>query len=138
MKGIIKTTIVARNIFNEKSPKDFTADVVFSATGCKCGDKWDVNYSSILSCLIQQAGRWCEHYASDLFIDWKSIDKSLDDGSMRTKQYLFGFRQSGVDGNTYVTARYMADPHDEEYRAVWVLDIQTVEDNITMRLGRIR
>lgn len=29
---------------------------------------WRINYSSILSKLIQEAGRWCEHYASDLFI----------------------------------------------------------------------
>lgn len=42
---------------------------------------WEINYSSILTKLIQEAGRWCEHYASDLFITWKhNIDKKLDDG----------------------------------------------------------
>ena len=39
--------------------------------------KWEINYSSILTRLIQEAGRWCEYYASDLFVQQKySIPKT--------------------------------------------------------------
>ena len=39
--------------------------------------KWEINYSSILTKLIQEAGRWTERYASDLFLGWKEIDEIL-------------------------------------------------------------
>ena len=39
-----------------------------------CG-KPSINLSSILTVLIQEAGRWCRSYASDLFIYWSSLQK---------------------------------------------------------------
>ena len=33
--------------------------------------KWEINTSFILTRLIQEAGRWCESFASDLFVQWK-------------------------------------------------------------------
>lgn len=38
---------------------------------------FNINTSSILTRLIQEAGRWCERFASDLFVSWRSIEQKL-------------------------------------------------------------
>ena len=64
-----------------------------------------INCSSVLTRLIQEAGRYCEHYASDLFLDWKQIDKEIEEGTIDTRTALFGFRESGVDHTDFVMSR---------------------------------
>ena len=90
-----------------------------------------INTSSILTRLIQEAGRWCEFYASDLFILWKhNVDQKLDNGTMENTRLVFAFRESGVDGE-------LAYEHNKEnrhyYRAVWHLDI-TVTDGYKIEM----
>lgn len=89
----------------------------------------EVNYSSILTRLIQEAGRWCRRYASDLFIYWRSIDRGLENGTLESSTHLFGFREDGVDHTEFVLSRYDRN-HGicNEYRAIWRLDI-IVEDS---------
>ena len=131
MKEKIKTNI---------NDRTYTADVMCWARGQCTEQGWNINYSSILTTLIQQAGRWCENYASDLFLDWKSIDNKLLSGEEINEQFLFGFRQQGVDHAAYVQSRLKDDPFCQEYRALWVLDIATNKEDLvmTMQLGRIR
>ena len=64
-----------------------------------------VNWCSILTALIKIAGRICRRFASDLFIDWRSIDAALRDKSYNGGKYLFGFRENGVDHAAYILAR---------------------------------
>ena len=64
--------------------------------------RWSINYSSILSDLICKAGRYCKHYASDLFIEWESIKNCLDDPNYEGETYLFGFREMGVDHDAWI------------------------------------
>lgn len=64
-----------------------------------------INYCSILTRLIQAAGRVCKRYASDLFIDWLGINESLKDKSYEGGRYLFGFRENEVDHAAYVLGR---------------------------------
>ena len=60
--------------------------------------RYEINESSILTKLIQEAGRWCENYASDLFIQWKyRIDSKIEDGTIETTREIFAFRENGVD-----------------------------------------
>ena len=96
--------------------------------------KWEINYSSILTRLIQEAGRWCESYASDLFVQWKyKIDQKLDNGTLYTNTFVFAFRDSGVDSEEWY------ENHKNEhnyYRAVWFLDVVTDEDKIKMTLHK--
>lgn len=96
--------------------------------------KWEINYSSILTKLIQEAGRWCEHYASDLFIIWKyNIDKKLDDGTMDTERFVFGFRKDGVDHKEW----YELHKNDiGRYRAVWFLDVTVNDGKMEMVLHK--
>ena len=96
--------------------------------------KWEINYSSILTRLIQEAGRWCESYASDLFVQWKyKIDQKLDNGTLYTDTFVFAFRDSGVDHEEWY------ENHKNErnyYRAVWYLDVLTDKGKIKMMLHK--
>ena len=96
--------------------------------------KWEINYSSILTRLIQEAGRWCESYASDLFVQWKyKIDQKLDNGTLYTNTFVFAFRDSGVDSEEWY------ENHKNEhnyYRAVWFLDVFTDKGKIKMMLHK--
>ncbi len=95
--------------------------------------KWEINYSTILTKLIQEAGRWCEYYASDLFITWHDIDKKLDDGTMCTEQFIFGFRNNGVDHKEW----YELHKNDVgRYRAVWFLDVTINDGKMEMVLHK--
>ena len=97
----------------------------------KC--KWEINYSSILTKLIQEAGRWCEYYASDLFIMWYDIDEKLDNGTMDTEQFVFGFRKNGVDHKEW----YELHKNDvSRYRAVWFLDVTVNDGKMEMVLHK--
>lgn len=96
--------------------------------------KWEINYSSILTRLIQEAGRWCESYASDLFVQWKyGIDQKLDSGTLYTDTFVFAFRDSGVDSEEWY------ENHKNEhnyYRSIWFLDVVTDEGKIKMTLHK--
>ena len=94
--------------------------------------KWEITYSSILTRLIQESGRWCEHYASDLFILWKyNVEQKLDNGTLETGTLVFAMYDSGVHKNDYYNER-----KNGNYRAVWFLDIETNEGKIKMTLHK--
>ena len=105
----------------------------------------DINFSDILSRLIQEAGRYCERYASDLFIDWASIEKKIEDGTLEAAEtFLFGFRANGVDHTAYILSRYNSGAYsvpEKEYRSLWRLDITSEESDsewrLKMVLGRV-
>ena len=95
--------------------------------------KFYINYSTILTRLIQEAGRYCEHWASDLFIDWSGIDRKLQDGTMETTTHLFGFREDGVDHVSYIFNKCESyncyGMSNDYYRSIWKLDIKVTEDD---------
>lgn len=104
--------------------------------------KYEINYSSVLSRLIQEAGRFCEYFASDLFIDWGGVLRWMEEAGENSEAvFLFGFRQNGVDGNSFVLSRYNNGCYrypEKEYRSMWRLEISTDDrDNIKMILGRV-
>lgn len=97
--------------------------------------EYDVNYSSILTRLIQEAGRWCERYASDLFIDWCIIKKELETPACDGGNYFFGFRKDGVDGLSFILNRIAENK--EMYRSVWMLKVEVEKDKVTMKLHKL-
>ena len=106
--------------------------------------KFYINYSDILTRLIQEAGRYCESYASDLFIDWHIIENDLNEGATITESKLYGFRQSGVDHLDFIYSRFSnsCPHHYHEYRSIWKLDIEVTDDDyygkkIKMSLVRV-
>ena len=66
----------------------------------------NINYSSILSRLIVEAGKRCEAYASDLFISWESMLNDISKIEENTNlTYYFGFRDMGVDHELFIQTR---------------------------------
>ena len=123
--------------------EDFEADVKDTCDGYKSmyTGRYEINYSSILTRLIQEAGRFCKYYASDLFIDWASVERFLESwsGGDVHNVNLFGFRQSGVDGNSFILSRYNNEGKNARYnyRSLWRLDTIVKGDTIEMTLGRV-
>lgn len=106
--------------------------------------KYEINYSGILSRLIQEAGRFCERFASDLFIDWRRVEKWIDNSVSSVHDetvFLFGFRKDGVDNELSILSRYNGGAYaypEKEYRSMWRLWVAVDERrNITMTLGRV-
>ena len=61
-----------------------------------------LNLSSPLTKLIQDAGRYCTRFASDLFIDWRMILGYFEDETITDPKYfVIGIRETGVDHSTY-------------------------------------
>lgn len=76
------------------------------------GDLKNINVTSALTKLIQETGRFTEHYASDLFISWNGVMDILRETGRyampvekETHYVAFGIRESGVDGNTFLIRR---------------------------------
>lgn len=122
-----------------------TCHKTIKATGRFCpnswfGKYWDINYSDILSKLIQETGRLCDHYASDLFISWNEIEEGLKNPDWHGGKFLFGLRDSGVDHNSFVLSRYNQEQRYARYnyRKMYLL-IVTVEldGDISMELGEV-
>lgn len=108
-------------------------------------NNWDINYSSILTALIQSAGRYCQDYASDLFIDWSAIAKRLENNDDRytdgVYEYLFGIRKSGVDGITFILSQ--ANNKDfgyfsEYYSEIFKLTVTVNAGDMKMELVKVR
>lgn len=120
----------------EYTVEDFNTPVIYGETIEETAQSGStLNYSSILTKLIQEAGRWCKRYASDLFIDWYYLMQDINNGNLDDRTMLFGFREDGVDGNRFVCSRYTQDRilAQYEYRALWRLDI-TVDDDLYIHM----
>lgn len=64
---------------------------------------YDINLSDILTKLIQYAGKYCEFYASDLFISWQHVLNIIEKAEPGNEYIeLFGFRKSGVDHEEFI------------------------------------
>ena len=99
--------------------------------------KFDINYSAILTKLIQEAGRWCERYASDLFIDWNKVERITENREFTSETLVFGFRKDGVDHLEFVLSHLNNGYSTDYYRSVWMLEIQAEDGEMIMKLGKI-
>ena len=81
------------------------------------------NFSSEWSRLINEAGRWCESYASDILIDFETIKAYLErlasGEESEGREFWFGFRQMGVDHLAFIQSRTEREYASHTYRAVW-------------------
>lgn len=100
--------------------------------------RFGVNYTSIQSRLIQEAGRWCKRYASDILYDLSEIERELGSPNLEKSTHFFGFRENGVDHAEFILSRLNGGSPKEVYRAVWKLEISvTNERRCTMSLHEI-
>ncbi len=119
--------------------KDFSTKHYYSRIIEAQGEDFDINYSSILTKLIQECGRLCESFASDLFIIWNGIERRLKEKTMKTSVYLFGIREMGVDHDKFILSRYnnYGCHAKHEYRKIYRLNIIVEGDLIKMELYEI-
>lgn len=104
-------------------------DVIVAQGQYETDGKLNINHSSILTKLIQEAGK-CNRYSSDLFYSWEYILQKLKDKEISDSEtFLFGFRENGVDGNGYILARFEnACMYGDLYRKIYRLDITSFKD----------
>lgn len=112
--------------------------------------KFSINYSDILTFLIQVAGKICKYYASDLFITWSSLEEKLKDVEYTGGKILFGFRESGVDSNAFVLSRlnnYGKEQMEKDIKELYLLEVKVDKSygeisgslermDISMKFGR--
>lgn len=88
-----------------------------------------INLSSEYTTLIKEAAN-CRYYASDLLIDLMPVMKDLDAGNLPKATY-FGFRDMGVDHDTFINARLdtkmYGDPR-KTYREIYKLEFEHIRD----------
>ena len=81
------------------------------------------NFSREWSRLINEAGRWCESYASDILIDFEAIKAYLErlasGEETEGREFWFGFRQMGIDHLAFIQSRTEREYASHVYRAVW-------------------
>ena len=92
-----------------------------------------LNYSSIFSELIH-AAMVCEYFASDVFIDLKRIECAIT--GAENKVFYLGYRNSGIDGNTFVKSR-LSENRYYEYIRLYRLEISSDGEYITVELKRV-
>lgn len=91
-------------------------------------DSYDINLNTILTKLIQDAGRFCEMYASDLFIDWTHILHTIN--SENDGIFAIGIRENGVDSNSYVSHHIKTDWNNYYYRRLYAVKVSHSADEI--------
>ena len=99
----------------------------------------NVGTSAIFSRLIQEAGRWCEHYASDILVDIDCVRQYLKKPVQNVeKVWRFGFRKNGVDHAGWIDANLKDDSRKYHfYRSIYMLTVATTKTNVTMTLTRV-
>lgn len=98
----------------------------------------NLNMSAIYTKLIQEAGQFCDRFASDLLYDIKMIQSMID--SKTTGDCLLGFRENGVDHTTWVLSKEPDTLHD--YRVIYKFSVAFADDDyydakITAKLQRV-
>lgn len=133
-----------KNMCDNKTIEDFQAigrQEPIISRGEIYNNKCNINASSIWTKLIQEAGRWCRDFASDLLCDYMQIQEKMDAATLETESHLFGFREYGVDHDNFIFSRYsnqtVYGSAALEYRAIWRLDIAVEEVESTSQMRSV-
>lgn len=101
---------------------------LYSIQGVFSHGRLNINLSDLYTFLIQEVGRFCEHYASDFLITYDSLTRVIENPNpnMKTTYRFIGIRQSGVDDIAYVLSRFTQDNPNvltHYYRKLYALRI---------------
>lgn len=121
------------NQYNDNFPYLFiahadTKEVLTQASGSSYNE---INTSSIQDILIQNTGRFCERFCSDLFITWKCVEEILKKPIDQNHIIVFAIRKNGVDSNTFLNCNLDPDNYNSEYyRKIYTLLIKKNKNDI--------
>lgn len=90
--------------------------------------------STIWSKIIETAGRFTQRHSSDILIPYNTLTKEMESGKIDTLTYLFGFRESGVDGIELLFGKLISAEGKHclnygYYRKIYVLSLETTDDD---------
>lgn len=80
----------------------------------------DINLSEILDRLIFSAGRFCQRYASDMFISWQYVLNTIKNGTEPRQVLMLATRRFGVDGDDFIMCNL---DNMQRYAEVFLIDI---------------
>ena len=128
-----KQQIALKHAFMSLSIPDTSTDIIAEGMRPKSpNDAGNINYSTILTKLIQDTGRFVESFASDLFIDWNTVIEDIIGDDPIDKIYAFALRESGVDHMPFLCSHVSQSKETyrfpEEYRRVYLLWITNMPD----------
>lgn len=129
-ENVIKT--IEQKLKKEKPLFSKKGTIVRNSTDNK--QYMSINLSDIMTKLIQDTGRFCERYASDLIISYESMMGVVNnlDTNRKTHYEWFGLRQSGVDGIAYVLCNMNQNPASycsQYYRKLYCVRVSAIKDN---------
>lgn len=99
-------------------------DKPIEAFGWTYHDGCSINMSSLYTRLIQEAGRYCECFASDIIYDIESVEKAIE--NRESCEFVFAFREYGVNSWSMIEHSYPEQLY--EYRSIWKLDLAFSDD----------
>ena len=96
------------------------------------------NGINLSGCLIQEAGRLCDAYASDMFYDMKELNERLTGDTSelfdnKEFRFIIGIREHGVDGIGFMKYRVDSDSCVYHYREIILIEIVPDERYSGMR-----
>lgn len=95
----------------------------------------DINLSSILDRLITGAGRFCQRFASDLFISWNGILNYIQNRPNHDKRriIMLATRRNGVDGDDFILCNL---ENIEKYAEIFLINIEddAIDGNISVSM----
>ena len=105
-----------------------------------------INLSSLFSLLIKEAGRLCDHYASDMFYDLKQLYEDLYGDNcvlfeQEEYQTVIGIRESGVDGEGFMLSRMNSgdtNPFTYNYREIFLIKATRTDKGLGGKLSCYR
>ena len=87
--------------------------------------------SRIWSKIIEAAGRFTPQFSSDIFTSYERLCNEFAEDGLETMNYLFAFREQGIDGLTLFKDRVKEDPNLLRYgyyRRIYLLSINKEDD----------
>ena len=84
--------------------------------------------AGLFTLLIKEAGRLCDNYASDMFIDLQTLHKDLNGTTsvlfeQETYQYVVGIRDMGVDSESFVKCHAEREECSYAYREMFLITV---------------
>lgn len=97
--------------------------------------KFDMNLSKLATKLIQDTGRFCENYASDLLLTWTNIERAISIYETPKSIFCVGIKSDGIDENAAILNAIKSPKARYKYRKLYaiVIDHNELTATVTMR-----
>ena len=99
--------------------------------------EYSINLSSIYTKLIQETGRFCERFASDVLYGIKTLESFMNETGPFEVTEFFGLRENGVDGFEYIMHNFKNGYSASYYRKIYAVKLYTAGDKLHAELLKV-